>query len=326
MKTNPKLFAHTADLHIGASANRIPDYLERQKKAILDIYRKCKKRECGIVVIAGDTLHKHQPTRDERDLLLEVVLQMDDKGFITIIMEGNHDREDFEFTNIHFLSILEQKGRLKNTFIIENYPKLIKIKKFNFLAIPKGNTDPNIIIKEHKDIKNLVPIIHDTIKYSKYDSGHVTKSGLVLGNHKNVLYYPLGHYHTKQKVGDVARYCGSPLQHDFGEKGKKGFYIVNRKKPESPKFIKIKSKRLIEVTDMKDAPKNAWVRLISNDATIDLPDNIIDVAAHKEDYTPIQVNTDDITENLPAFLAAEGLDDSEQMEAVKYIKSLTEAL
>ena len=30
---------------------------------------------------------------------------------------------------------------------------------------------------------------------------------------------------------------------------------------------------------LKDAPENAWVRLISNDATIDLPDNIIDVAA-----------------------------------------------
>lgn len=320
------LFAHSSDWHLGASTNTIPNAIERQELAINEIYKRAQNKGCKIIIVAGDALHKFNPTREERDLLLRIILKRDDEGFVTVLMEGNHDREETLATNIHFLAILEKRGRFKNTYVIENFPKLIQVKSLNILAIPKGTRNPNEIIKECKE-KDLIVVTHDVVRLGKFDSGHMTRSGLVFEDHKKVLYYAMGHLHTFQKLWDNAFYCGSPCQHNFGEHGKKGFLLVNTKDTKNPKFVRVKSpKRLVEVKEGDKIPKDAWVKLISNEPTLDLPDNVVDVSPYREEFRPLKLDLDDVTEGLPAFLAKEGLTKQEQKLGVKFVKKTIEKI
>jgi hypothetical protein len=130
-----------------------------------------------------------------------------------------------------------------------------------------------------------------------------------------------------QKIGKRAWYCGSPMQHNFGEELPKGVIIADLK-THKIKPVPIKSARIKTLVQFdtvpKKWPKNAYVKLTTSEATEDLPDCVVRTATKVEQQNITEeIDLDDVTIGLPEFCATRGLSEPDQKRCVKYITKVS---
>jgi DNA repair exonuclease SbcCD nuclease subunit len=130
-----------------------------------------------------------------------------------------------------------------------------------------------------------------------------------------------GDVHKRQKIQDLphARYCGAPLQHNFGDEPDKGVYIWDNFKP---KFVRIPSKELVTVKENEEIPTDKYVRMLTSRCDATLPDNCVKVELAFEQTAPILTDGDDVWVGLSEQLAAQGLSAEQQTAAIELTKSL----
>lgn len=288
-------FLHTADIHIGASYNIIPDYLSRHGKMLKAIYKTALRKGCKFVLISGDLFQKHdKPAKTilkEQDLLLSCLLHYDQK-IPTVIISGNHDQiDDDGQTMIDNLALLEAKRKLRQTYIVNNYPRRIEIDSdTQVLAFPpdtdvhKFMTDPDWY--ESGKYKYVISMMHEAFGGYQTDTGWTPdpKDVKKWRTYKGVTYYALGDIHMPQSIKKCnhAWYSGSPIQHNFGDGQKRGVLVVDLDVPTNPKLVRLPGivpLMIVQAKNLERVPTDAYVRLDGSIEEIaelgELPPNVV---------------------------------------------------
>ncbi len=236
---------HTSDWHIGRFLNSY-SLLEDQKYFLEWLLQFLKEEEVDILIVAGDIYNSASPSAAAVSLLddffCEVVLKLKKK---VLIIAGNHDSpEKLGFSS----KILERAG-----FFIATDLNSIKTLKFNENNFSVGITllpflNPSMVKEVFKDIKisnfnETIEFVYEkflkqSLKYnfnllcahglfssSSSESFSFTDSEVEIGGcdvanlkqFENFSYIALGHLHKAQKVGENARYSGSPLKYSISE-------------------------------------------------------------------------------------------------------------
>lgn len=323
-------FIHTADLHIGDSWKILPqDYLRRQELMLDNIYRVAYKEGIKTIAIAGDLFHRKDPTRECRDMILTKILKYD-KYFRTIIMEGNHDSVDATASNIHFLKILYDKKRFKNTIIVELENKVVPVEDGAFLVMPIFNE--NKLIKMASEVRSkykwLVAMIHSTTVGVRSDTNWVAQTGWDMQQVQGINYYAFGHIHKFQRLGiPNAFQSGSPIQHKWSDQLPKGILVVDTDKPKTPKFVSLAKvvKPLYTVKENDEIPSYGYVRLITNKNTLgrDLPSNVVGTERDLSDIKIVEYAGElDPIAGLNEHLASDGLTIEEQKIGIGIVEKI----
>ena len=295
MKQSPRIL-HTADIHVGASQSIIPNYLERHAKMLEGIYSVAVKNRCDFVVISGDLFQKHnKDAKDilkEQNVLLTALLHYDSK-FPTIIIPGNHDQIDNDGqTMLDQLALLEARRRFKQTHIITTYPRRIKLGNVMVLAFPP-DIDPHPYMTNNewyrpREHDYTVCMLHESFEGYETDNGWTADPDKVKKwrTYKGVTYYALGDIHMPQHIGkcEHAWYCGSPIQHNFGDGKRRGVMVVDLDSPTHPKLVRLRgipNLMVLRAKNLKkdDIPEDVIIRLDGSIEEIsdlgELPPNIV---------------------------------------------------
>lgn len=328
------VFLHTSDWHIGESWKFLPnDYLSRQATMIDNIYAIAKKRNIKVILVCGDLFHKREPNRECRDMVLEKLLRYD-KYFTTIIFEGNHDTIDISGTSIHYLKILFDKHKFKNTIIVELQNKVIPYEDGAFLVMPlfKEATLEEMVSQIKEQYKWIVAMIHDTTIGVSDDKGWTARTGWEMKQIPNITYYAFGHIHKMQRLRlRNAFQCGSPIQHQFHDKQPKGVLIVDTNNPENPKFVRLKNvKPLYIIKEGETIPSDGYVKLLTNESHLnrDLPPNVV---VSTQDFTTFEEIEEyeqdfDSLKGLTSYLALQGLNPNEQTVGVSLVEKIIRSI
>lgn len=276
-------FVHTADIHFGGS-RVLPRYLERQEAAFDQIFDVAYDQNISTVVIAGDLFDEAEPDAETRDLVERKLLEYDAAGFTILLIPGNHDLVDRSgYTAIHYLSMLYEHGRLRNSVITER-TRYVQVGDtvFCLLVHPRGGFTEacrKAVIDYHAsgirvDADNFVMVAHETIRGSQTDiklqngDYFCLETGVERPDSSlNVTYWALGDIHKMQSVGPRAFYSGAPLQIKFGDDWPKGVLVVDTEDPDNPKFADIETNQLVKASPGEEVPVNAYVKLLVKNKT-----------------------------------------------------------
>jgi DNA repair exonuclease SbcCD nuclease subunit len=190
--------------------------------------RFCQQRKISIVFIVGDLFDADFVNPQERDTLLEVLQEFDRANIVVIMLAGNHDRFQQNYTNLHFFGKLVGSG-FRNLHVALNDTEVFTVAGQKFVCVPgffQGNLSEHLAEWDAKH-PGAVFGIHELIKGQLADNGHKLRSGLQLRLPTRYKYMAGGDLHTLQPFGPRAMYCGSQVQHDFGESLPKGFIVVD---------------------------------------------------------------------------------------------------
>lgn len=313
-------FLHTADIHVGAS-RKLDGYLQRQEQMLRGIYRIAEKHTDKVVILAGDIFHRKDVKPKERDMLLDLLVKYDSEGFTTLIINGNHDILKSDYSSIHFLKILQESGRLKNTIIQEVTSSSVHIKNTNFILIPwhaYSTEEFNALVSQHIDeITNADPIYvvaHECIFGASSDTWSADSSYLKIIEDSRVTAYCLGDIHKPQKIGSKIWYSGSPIQHDFGDENNKHVLIFDTECSEPYEVCLTGIRPLLTFDELPEDKIDAYIRVVGDVENNDLIANENDIVYLKPKYEPVKVNLSDaLLEDLVPCLAERGLNAEHQI-------------
>ena len=328
-----------ADLHVGKSRN-LPTYLERQSLMLDAIYQVAEDHGDKFVVIVGDIYDRLVLTPKEKDLFLNKIAWADNNGFTTVMESGNHDCIDESengYSHLRTIKNLITHNCLKNTYVVESKPDWLHLPKFGvcFLCWPAAYGKSEIVNQTIRDLSvqarskikdpntKYIALIHECVTGSSNDSGFAFK-GVVLDQDLPVDVILLGDIHKKQKIPGVhAWYCGSPIQHDFGDEGGKGVLVWDLDNLKKPTFHSladfVPELVTIQVADDQsveslDIPENAYVRIEASREKIAemselLPANVVKthISIQEKDINMKTVSVDDKFGGLSDILQEMGL-------------------
>lgn len=340
-------FIHTADLHIGKS-RKLPGYLDRQDRMLSEIYRAAADYSDGLVVIAGDVYDRLDLLPREKDLFVQHLCKADKAGITTVMVSGNHDmiEEDHGgYTHLRGIRMIAEERRLRHTHVFETDPASFVLERFGLtvIAVPsyyRKTKEVNRIVKAElkaaQMTRTLQPkvlaVVHETILGARNDFGK--KIGIDVGSADHcveldaslpVTYWALGDVHKPQRIKGCrnAWYCGTPIQHDFGDAGDRGVLIVDLDDPENPELLELEGvKKLVSFevtaeTKKEDIPTGAYVRLDGDREFVKPLQGAVDVVGTK--LTPVKeaeiiddVKISDVLAGLPEVLAEMGVPEAEQ--------------
>jgi len=323
-------FIHAADLHIGDSWKFLPqDYLRRQELMLDNIYRVAHKEGIKTVALVGDLFHRKDPTRECRDMVLAKILKYD-KYFRTIVMEGNHDSVDAAASNIHFLKILYDLKRFKNTIVVELENKVVPVEDGAFLVMTSFNEEKLIDMASEtsSQYKWLIALLHTTTIGVRSDTNWVAQKGWDMQPVPGITYYAFGHIHKFQRLGlPNAFQSGSPIQHKWSDKLPKGVLIVDTDKPTTPRFVSLSKvvRPLYTVKDGDPIPEYGYVKLVTNKNVLgrELPANVVDTERDLSDIKILEYDGElDPTAGLNEYLAKDGLTLDEQKIGIQIAEKI----
>lgn len=180
-----------------------------------------------------------------------------------ILNEGNHDKNggteyhnananlQSEFNtivhDIHMTKIRSKKGTYDLCFI--GYKDTLKEFMEAFERI-NGMCRPE---------KTFLFIHQDMIGGSM--GGFTMKKGVDPKIFKDYLHVFNGHIHDPQKVEENVTIIGSPMHHNFGDKGKRGILVLNFETLKV-EFVPIKFKEFLDITDKSQAKGDHYFRYV----------------------------------------------------------------
>lgn len=331
-------FVHTADLHVGKSRT-LPDYLERQEIMLDGIYKVAADQGIKLVVMAGDIFESKNIRWEEQRVFIEKIFKYD-PDFTTVICNGNHDELAAGASHMWLPAMIAENGGLKNTYIVDGESKIIELDDLEMAVIPvvHHNMTTEALKTEVEEMygqvstsKPFVVMLHATISGANTDVGYNISGGPRIPDLDFVDYWAVGDIHMSQQIGEKAWYCGSPIQHNFGDAQPKGVLVVEVAQGEEPttELIELEGiKPLVTLTEQPEEwPTDCYIRYLGPlEGIIELPDNVIKTEGvapeAKDDETEdtVQVEfTDSLTEGLSEFLSAKGIPEEFQEEGVQWV-------
>lgn len=217
------------------------------------------------VFILGDVFHAH--SKLDVDVIFHAYELFESYCDLSLIfLVGNHDQAAKD-GSIHSLKMFDRLG------IVAQYGKSFAFcehdgTEINVLAL-SYRRDEEIWKKSIPKCKYDIFLGHQGINEGKIGAFNISlKGNISLSDLPDARFRLLGHYHKHQKLDDRTWYVGSPLQHNFGERGEtKGFVVldtientVTQIETDSPKFHQFDSVAAYEASGVD--PKRDYVKIV----------------------------------------------------------------
>lgn len=246
---------HTADWHVGKTINRQYRY-DEMRDVLGEIVGIAEDWEIDVAVIAGDVYETKAPSGEAENVVYGTLLQLSQLGIPVVIVRGNHDHEKrwraieplldrFDVRVVPTVrrpdegGVLEVEGRNGEPLQIAALPWVGKRRYATAESMMNPDREPHSEYAE--GVSALLDHLAAELDTEKCNmlAAHVFVSGAIPGGGERPLvigetygippqaipqvqYAALGHVHRPQEIGEApvpTRYCGSPLQFDFGEVG-----------------------------------------------------------------------------------------------------------
>lgn len=295
------LILHAADLHVGDSRN-LPDYLGRQRAMLAWLTRMAVEHRVAALLIAGDIFDAKHVLPRERDLFQEWLLDNDkagrDNGFVTVMINGNHDEIESGYTHLHGPKRLMERGVLTRTLIVELHAQCLEVVPgLQVACMPaagyKGDELSTVVRAFRKTLdlraeksgqppRYFVCMAHEAIAGAVTETGGYRARGPAIDTSIDVTYWALGDIHKPyQQMAPNAWYSGSPIQHEFGDVSpERGALLVDLEDPTNPRPLQIEG--VVPLVTLYDRPErwptDAIVRFEGTSeeiSDINFPDNVV---------------------------------------------------
>lgn len=222
-----------------------------------------------LIVILGDTLHKHESAHVEAfRMACQMILDLSRIAF-TALLIGNHDycNNQQYLSDKHFFNLFKE---IPNILVVDE-PIRREILSFSFIFCPYVYPG-----RFHEALAMRFTV--EEIKKQDLIFGHQEILGVQMGSIKSEIGdpwpndYPLlisGHIHEYNELQDNMIYVGTPIQHNFGDSPNKGIYLLTLDE-ENYEFerlpLNVILKKVIRTTAEKigtvKIPKGAEVKII----------------------------------------------------------------
>lgn len=279
-------FVFSADIHLGSLRGlEIPfeAKLARYTGYLTSIFDVARSHDVSVVVLAGDIFDHKNVHPKVRDVLLRCLLAASD--LTILIINGNHDLLEDDYTSLHFLTLLQNRERLPHVTIAEITPSMVWHDGASFVLVPFTGKQSRFnryvkrgvkLAKKANPNDPIVVVGHEMVQGCTDDSGWCAKrSGIKLPRKSPVTFWAMGDIHKRQSLGGLpnAWYPGPPAQHKFSELPDKGVLVVDTDDPNNPEFvpivhpdvpplIQVEADTVEEVREaLDDADENALVNL-----------------------------------------------------------------
>ena len=264
-----------SDLHLGnhqqfagISKDGINTRLLLQHNAIQKAMQTGVKRDCKILVIAGDIFHVRGLVEVEAVNVFHDILKEAEELFENIyIITGNHD---ITHENTQMFNTLNVFSEHKNVKIIDPKSSVTyQDMKTVFFGYTNDTEYINDELKYFDDAEKYDLYCHQAIFGVQYRN-HVLTEGVELKYLKRFKRVFNGHIHEPKKLSYSIYNLGSLVPMDFGDVGERYYYVISDNKVEKfqsdhPLFITVKSP--------KDVRKDNFYRVVS-DKLIETGDNV----------------------------------------------------
>ena len=248
-------FIHTADLHLGSNLHfKFDQEINYQNKFGNPIFSSLKKivntalkEEVDFIIIAGDLFDSDERSVEALKIFNSEAKKLQEANIPIYLIAGNHD----PLKNDNQLFTLNSNVKIfsSENFEIKKYKRGNKLKARLLGQSYRGNSDSRKVYKSFtppdKGVFNIA-LLHTQLSPNNYS--YVPCSPKDLKEKNKIDYWALGHIHQNEIIFNnkpVIVYPGIPQGRDFGEKGKKGFYLVELSENQKPKYDFIISSKYI---------------------------------------------------------------------------------
>jgi len=266
-------------------------------KAVRWMAKRSVKAGAEYFIVAGDFFHSRRSIEiSVLHAAADLVDFLSGKFEKVVVLIGNHDLSMTGGTHNSVRAL-----RRKNVVVVDKPTVLDLGEKIGFLPWETKPTEVRKAFREFSQQNAAGVVCHLALDKalsgpSDFEVPGVIKlSDLSKGRHRWVL---MGHYHKTQswkKNEKLIAYVGSPLQHNWGERGeKKGFWLVEKgKRPrfvendKSPRFVLVETKEDAEAVRPQD-----YVKVVRKGARKHLTDkneNVIIVPEQRDDEIKVRL-------------------------------------
>ncbi len=263
---------HTADWHVGKTLRRRPR-LEETANVLSDVVRIAADEEVDVVLVCGDVFDQFAPSAEAERVAYQTLLQLRETGSEVLVIPGNHDNAKRfaaieQLTDAAGIRVVPEVRRPQAGGLIEipsrDGKQIAQVATLPWVSerslvgaeeMMGLEEDPNKAYAE--ELPRLL-----TVLCSSFDAGkvhllaaHVFVGGARIGGGERELtigdlfaitaaslpttpqYIALGHVHRPQEVPAAAvpaRYAGSLLQLDFGEREQEKSVVLVSVDPGKP--------------------------------------------------------------------------------------------
>lgn len=272
---------HIADLHIKEEERdniiikkAINKFIEYVKNDGID-------RDDKIICILGDIVDKKTINHSRFCLkyIKDILIRMSEICNVFILL-GNHDFINKEIVDksINLIDFLKDLVNIENIYVIDNKQYTYDNLCFNSIKYFDLNIPKPFIPKNQIDNKINICLYHGDLNNQLYNKNKNDVKKLF----KDFDLVLLGHYHEYYKIADNIAYCGSIVQHNFGESDNHGFLIwdTNTKKHQ---FIKL-------ISNYKHLIINDTIEKINNKCEIINYNDVINYKTSKKLFIKVYSN------------------------------------
>lgn len=224
-------------------------------KALDDIRTYCVDNHVQVAVCTGDLFH----VRSKIDVMVfnavyDCISRFSQGDIKVVLLAGNHDlinNSDSPQSSLRTFSNIE------NVYVVEDNEDLHIGEEVHLTCVPYSKNTKRVIefIGRDRDTcegDTNILVAHLGISGATVGSSHYPmQDAFSLGDLRPdyFKYVALGHYHDKQFLGDRRNvfYTGSPIAHNFGEVGEKGFVVVDTSKRWDLEFVPLDTPRFYTV-------------------------------------------------------------------------------
>ncbi len=299
-------FFHLSDLHIGKTVNGF-SMLEEQRHIFEQIIGYIKTEKPGAVLIAGDIYDRAVPGIEAVRLFDDFLTSLAATEVTVLIISGNHDSP--ERLNYASRLLSEQKlhlcgvfgGTLKSVTLADEHGEV------DFWLLPFIKPSGVRGMFPDKEIESYTDALTAALETATIDDSHrnvllshqfYTSAGVTPIRSESEInpvggldavdaailshfdYVALGHLHGGQKVGENARYAGSPVKYSLSE----------WKHHKTITLVELCEKGKVEITPLPLTPLHD-MREIKGTLAALTSDEVLSQANH-EDYLRV-ILTDD---------------------------------
>lgn len=248
-------FIHTADLHLGSNLHfKFDQKINYQNKFGNPILSSLKKivntaleEKVDFIIISGDLFDSNERSVNAVNFFNSEAERLKKANIPIYLITGNHDplKGDNRLFSINEnVKIFDSEN-----FEIKNYTRNNELKARLIGQSYRGNSDSRKMCNSFNPpdwgVFNIA-LLHTQLDPNNYN--YVPCSVKDLKDKNMIDYWALGHIHQNEVINKnkpVIVYPGIPQGRDFGEKNKKGFYLVELAENQTPKIDFIGSSKYI---------------------------------------------------------------------------------
>lgn len=322
-------FIQTGDIHIGACRS-LEGYIERHKGVLTQIMDTAYNRGLPLL-ITGDLTHSKTTTHEESFLLHWWFGEIEKRKIQTVVITGNHDHLNGEFTQLDAFKCMP----FKYIKIVTWHPDIHIINDIGIICIPwRGYTTEEFkkVVAEKLPLvsqcKYRVVMCHECISGVKTDQGFVIIKGMALPKIVDIHYWAVGDIHNFQRTNVTnGYYSGSPTQFKFDDGLPKGILEVDLAHPsKEPELIALTSKPLKTISTVDEITEDAYYKLVGGYEEVIKANKEQKVVMTDYDSSKERVSTDyikvGILDGLSEFLAKKGIDEQLQKKGTDWVTTL----